>query len=157
MLTQPEEQLMKATHNSLAVRFGTSVPYALGTPVLLNKGFGGGVNFVAVPVDVPERETGAIIPIARQRAYSYLGEHGLGPDAVQFQPMVGDRTWYYGGRRVGIFLNENESAHCPVGARKRGARLWVMFEFVRDWQRFYPDAPESPVWRGGSIGQWVAV
>ena len=128
-----DDTLLKAAHDSLAIRWGTSTPYALGVPILLRQGFAD-VKSVTIPIDVPAGATAGIIPICRQRAYSYLGEHGLGPDAVQFRPMVGSRTLYYGGREEGIFLNENESATdkvgrpVRVGARKRGARLWVHFE-----------------------------
>ncbi len=155
------DTVLKGLHDSLCVRWGTSTPYALGAPLLVRKGFGGGLPFVVVPVSVPEGEVSAVIPIARQRCYSYLGEHGLGPDAVQFRPTVGDGTWYYGGRRVGLFLNDNDSATdrsgrpVPVGARKRGENLWVYFEFVRDLHRFYPDATEWPRFGAATIGQWV--
>lgn len=150
MNTEALDNLIRDTASSLCIRFGTSAPYAFGRTDLLSKGFGGGVQFVAVAVDCPERDISSIIPIARQVAASYLGEHGFGLDAVMICPMVMSRTWYYGGRREGLFTNENESAECGIGKRKRGARLWIAFELepnhpVRQAVSFMGDT---------AIGKW---
>ncbi len=147
-MTNDIDTLIRATASSLAIRFGTSAPYAIGRTDLLSKGFSTGVQFVAVAVDCPEKSISSVIPIARQVAASYLGEHGFGLDAVMIRPLVMSRTWYYGGRETGMFENQNESADCPVGARKRGARLWIAFEIE----------PNHPIRRAirfsGAIGTW---
>ena len=147
-MTNDLDNLIRQASSSLAIRWGTNEPYAIGRTDLLSKGFGTGVQFVAVAVDCPEKAISALVPIARQVVASYLGEHGYDLDAVMIRPTVMDRTWYFGGRPVGMFLNENESADCGVGARKRGGRYWFAFEIETD----------HPIRRAvswpGALGKW---
>ena len=123
------ETLIKRASESLAVTFGTTVPYAIGRVAPFERGFAH-IKSITVSVDVPEHSLNALVPIARQVVASELASHGFTLDSVALSPCVGERSGFEGGRSTGMFLNENESADCPVGARKRGTRYFYHFEIT---------------------------
>ena len=123
------DELIKRASESLAIRFGTSVPYAIGRVQPFERGFAH-IRSITVSVDVPERGVSALVPIARQVIAAELASRGFTLDSVALSPMIGSRSLFEGGRDTGVFANENESADCPVGARKRGSRLYYHFEIT---------------------------
>lgn len=82
-----EERLLRDSHASLAIRFGTSAPYLLG-PLRLEKVGFAGIPVLTVPASVRERDIPALVPVCRQAAFAYFAERGVANDALTFRPSV---------------------------------------------------------------------
>ena len=121
------DDLIKRASESLAITFGTNVPYAIGRVAPFERGFAH-IRSITVSVDVPERGRNALVPIARQVVAAELASHGFTLDSVELRPTTGERSLFEGGKSSGMFHNENASADCAIGARKRGLRLFYHFE-----------------------------
>lgn len=120
------QELLKAMHASLCVRWGTDAPFAIG-PVSAEK-----IGYAAIPavvctVTCRDEDLDALVPIVRQRIYGELAERGWTPDDVAFRP-----TTQRGRRRR--FVDENESSDSH-GRNKMGTSYRFSFEMSREMAR----------------------
>lgn len=111
-ISAAREDLLKSAHASLAVRWGTSAPFAIGKVRPQRIGFAS-IPCVTVTVNCRRESIPAMVPILRQCIYGELAERGWTPDDVEFTPSV-----ECSGRER-LFVDENDSSP-SCGRRKRG-------------------------------------
>ena len=120
------EELLRELHNSLAVRFGTTAPYAIGPTSAEKVGFAQ-IPSTATRVNCREEDVSALVPIVRQRVYAELAERGWSHEHLEFRPSVREERR---GRHV-FFIDENESSEA-YGTRKRGREYTFHFDMRQE-------------------------
>lgn len=120
-MTEIPEALLRSVHTSLCIRWGTTVPYAVGRVTCEKVGFAA-IPCVRCTVNVPERGLDSLVPIVRQRVFGELAERGWDDTAVAFRPTVRRG-------RERLFVDENESSD-SLGRRKRGVEWEFHFEIT---------------------------
>ncbi len=121
-----DEQLLKAAHNSLCIRWGTTGPYAIGRVTAERIGYAQD-PCVVVTVTCRDEDLSSLVPITRQRVYRELAERGWTPDDIEFRPST-----QRGRRRR--FVDENESSE-SLGRNKMGSEYRFSFRMERDLAR----------------------
>jgi hypothetical protein len=117
----PNEELLKAMHSSLTIRWGTSAPFHIG-PISGEKvGFAQDPS-VVLTVICREEDLSALVPIVRQRVYGELAERGWTPDDIGFTP--GTQR-----NRRRKFIDQNESSD-SYGKAKFGMEYRFRFDIV---------------------------
>lgn len=96
------EELLRAAHSSLAIRWGTTAPYAIGKISTEKIGYAQ-IPCVVLNVWCRDEDLSSLVPIVRQRVFGELAERGWDNDSIQFQPIVQRNR-----RRK--FTDENESS-----------------------------------------------
>ena len=117
-----DDSLLKAVHESLCIRFGTTAPYAIGQVTAEKVGYAQ-IPSVVVTVTCRDEDVGALVPIVRQRVYGELAERGWTADDVEFRPSM-----MRGRRRK--FRDENESSRSH-GRDKFGVEYRFRFDMGR--------------------------
>lgn len=121
------EKLGRVMAASQGIRFGTSVPFAMGSMVRMRR-----IGFADLPmaeltVTAAPQHTSALVPIVRQYLYRTLEANGIPSDAVAYSPSVGTAS------RASLFVDTNPSS-ASHGKRKRGNVMTFHFEFTdRSW------------------------
>lgn len=96
------DELLRATTRSLAVRWGTNAPYAIGHVSAERIGFAQ-IPCVIAHVTCRDDDLSALVPVVRQRVFGELAERGWGDEQIETRP-----TTMQGRRRK--FTDENESS-----------------------------------------------
>lgn len=109
-------------HTSLAIRFGTSAPFAIGRISAEMVGYAR-LPSVVLSVCCREEDLSSMVPIVRQRVYGELAERGWTADDIGFQPMV-----TRGRRRK--YRDENESSE-SYGRDKFGVEHRFRFDMEK--------------------------
>lgn len=117
------EELLRAAHASLAIRWGTTDPFAIGKTTAERVGYAD-IRCTRTTVHCRDESVSALVPIVRQRVFGELAERGWDNDAIEFSPTVGRG-------RVRFFVDENESSP-TYGKRKRGVEYTFHFEMRRE-------------------------
>lgn len=136
------DELLKAMHSSLSIRWGTHAPYFIG-PVSAEKVGYAQDPSVVLTVICRDEDVSTLVPIVRQRVYGELAERGWTPDDIEFQPGVQRNR-----RRRFVDQNESSDSH---GRHKFGIEHRFRFDMGRELARAtfvgggsFKPLPETP-------------
>ena len=120
------DELLKAMHASLCVRFGTPAPYSIGRVSGEKVGYAQDPCLV-VNVVCRQESIEALVPIVRQHVYGELAERGWTPDDIEFT-----QGTQRGRRRK--FRDQNETSE-SYGRDKFGVEHRFSFRMGRELAR----------------------